>query len=154
MKSDRERLDEQFPLLIESTVQSVATFIPSRQPVFKVHTTAGLAHSALGNKGFTDAKAKYELGDKGWTRVWAYVPPENCRRCNRKFDDVLAEQRRQNPNANYWRFSRYHDDPTYTGPRWCAEPVCKICVEQIRQEQAEAEQEAAARAVHEQFFTN
>lgn len=146
-------LDEQFPPTLPANVQTVATFIPSRSPEFKVHSKPGLAHNALGGRGYTVARAKYELIDGEWKRVWAYVPPTNCRRCNRLYADVLAEQKRQSGRNYHWHH-QYYDDPTYTGPKWCAEPVCKICVEQIKQEAKKAEQEEAARVFHELYLLN
>lgn len=145
-------LDEQFPPTIPAAVQSVASFIPGRNPEFKVHKSAGLAHSALGQRGFYDARAKYVLRDGEWQRDWAYVPPKNCRRCDRRYEDVvLSEQRKTNRGG--WR-TKYHHDPTYTGPVWCSEPVCIICVREIKQEADKAEQEEAARALHERYFLN
>lgn len=148
-------LDERFPPSIPANENTVATFIPSRSPEFKVHKTPGLAHSALGQRGFYDARAKYELRDGEWQRVWAYVPPDNCRRCNRRYADVLAEQARQAQAVNrFYRPAKYHADPTHTGPGWNAEPVCKICVEQIKQDTDKAEQEESARALHDRYFLN
>jgi len=142
------KVDERFPESLKADVSSVATFIPSRSPEFKVHSKVGLAHSALGGRGFYESRAKYVLTDGVWKRVWAYVPPDNCRRCGRRYSDVLAEQKRQAEEAGRFfhpRHAKYHSDPTYDGPKWCEEPVCRICVDEINLEAIKAEQEAAAR---------
>lgn len=144
--------DERFPPSIPASVQSVATFIPARSPEFKVHKSPGLAHGALGQRGFHESRAKYELVDGAWQRVWAYVPPDNCRRCKRRYDDVVAsEQARRNHRG--W-MSKYHHDPSYDGPVWCSEPVCILCVRDIKEETDKAEQEAAARELHDRYFLN
>lgn len=145
-------LDEQFPPTIPAADQSVATFIPGRNPEFKVHKSAGLAHSALGQRGFGDRKAKYEFHNGEWKRVWAYVPPANCRRCSRRYDDVVASEQARRTHRGW--ITKYQHDPSYDGPVWCSEPVCIICVREIRAETEKAEEEAAARALHERYFIN
>lgn len=139
-------VDEYFPETLPAEQNTVATYIHDRSPAFKVHSKVGLAHNALGGRGFTVARAKYELVSGEWKRVWAYVPPDNCRRCGRKYDDVVAEEQRQRDakRGSYWRVVKYHHDPTYTGPKWSEEPVCRICVGQIEAEQAAAQYTAGA----------
>ena len=147
MKSDQQRLDEQFPIYLAS--DTVATFIPYRSPEFKVHSKAGLAHNALGQRGYREPKAKYELVDGVWHRTWAYYPPTVCRHCDRLYKDVKVK--------DHWgstRGSDYYDDPSYTGPKWARLPVCKECAVAIQEEAEKAEADMGQREAHERYLLN
>jgi hypothetical protein len=124
--------------------------IPYRSPEFKVHKKEGLAHNALSQRGYTEPKAKYEFISGQWKRVWAYVPPTNCRRCGQSYEDV---QSRQKAAGKYYG-GKYRHDPSYDGPNWCAEPVCAECVPQINAEIEQAEKDMEQRENHERYFLN
>lgn len=58
-----------------------ATYCAIRKPEFKVHSSLGLAHSAIANK-----KPHYEVTllhfeDGHWRVEWEYTHPEACERC-------------------------------------------------------------------------
>ena len=131
-------LDEVFPPAM--ACDTVATYIPSRSPSFKVHNKPGLAHNAMSQRGFGSPFAKYELVDGVWHRTYAYVPPTHCKRCGEKHE-------------RGW--SMYNADPREEDiPRWKRTPVCKDCVPAIRQELEQAEADMEYREKHERYFLN
>lgn len=132
-------LDELFPPTM--ACDTVATYIPHRSPSFKVHSKPGLAHNALGQRGFNSPFAKYELENGVWIRTYAYIPPTHCKRCGESFKGK--------------GYSCYYHDPREDDlPRWKRTPVCKDCVPAIRQELEQAEADMEYREKHERYFLN
>ncbi len=66
-----------------------ATFCPDRRPNFKVHTSKGLAHSAIGYHKPQSEIAMYHLevinGEAVWQKVWEYTFPSSCPSCGKDF---------------------------------------------------------------------
>lgn len=133
-----DALDELFPPAV--TTDTVATDIPHRSPRFKVHSKPGLAHNALGKRGFNSAFAKYELENGVWVRTYAYIPPDQCKRCGNDYQRS---------------YNRYHHDPREDDlPKYRRTPVCKDCVSEIRAEIEQAEADMEYREKHERYFLN
>ena len=131
-------LDEMFPPAM--ACDTVATMIPHRSPTFKVHSRPGLAHNALGQRGFNSPFAKYELENGVWVRTYAYVPPTHCKNCGERY------------STGYYR---YETDPREVDlPRWQRTPVCKDCVPRIEAEIEQAEADMEYRDKHERYFLN
>lgn len=131
-------IDELFPPAV--TCDTVATDIPHRSPRFKVHSKAGLAHNAMGQRGFNSAFAKYELENGVWVRTYAYVPPTHCKNCGDQY-----------PGG----YNRYHADPREVDlKQWQKTPVCRHCVIAIKAEIQQAEADMEYRAKHERYFLN
>lgn len=133
-----DELDELFPPAV--TTDTVATDIPHRSPRFKVHSKPGLAHNAMGQRGFNSAFAKYELENGVWVRTYAYIPPTHCKRCGEKYERA---------------YNRYRMDPREADMlTYLRTPVCKKCVGEIEQEIKQAEEDMERRANHERYFLN
>lgn len=131
-------LDELFPPAM--ACDTVATYIPHRSPSFKVHSRAGLAHNALGQRGFASAFAKYELENGVWVRTYAYIPPTHCKRCGAEYEKA---------------YNRYRMDPREADVlTYLRTPVCKKCVGEIEQEIKQAEADMEYREKHERYFLN
>jgi hypothetical protein len=144
--------DEKFPPTLPSKSATVASFIPSRSPEFKVHSSPGLCHSALGYGGFDRDRAKYELADGEWVRVWYFAgnATRECPECKgNPFEIIKARQ----GDRGYWR-SAWREDPRHTGPVWNHTPVCADCNERLTQEIKQAEQDMEYREKHERYFLN
>lgn len=134
-------LDERFPPVIAANLHTIATFIPYRSPEFKVHSKPGLAHGAMSNRGFHESFAKYELIDGEWRRVYAYMPPDKCKRCGNAYE--------------HRGYTKYHTDPREESiPRWQRTPVCKDCASAIRAEIVQEEADKEYRQNHERYFLN
>ena len=123
-----------FPQTIPSKEAQYATYIPARNPVFKVHSNEGLAHSALGQRSLDEKFAKYVMQGGVWVLVWSYVPGKDCETCGRPFD-----------NDRWGRIRRYRPYKG-TGPVWKQPVVCATCYSTERDKVLQEQQEQRDRA--------
>lgn len=75
----------EFPRVLEQKTVQWATLIPDRSPEFKVHSSKGLANSALAMRFPQYECARYTVVDGKWVLDWEYHLAENCSRCGNKF---------------------------------------------------------------------
>jgi len=124
----------EFPETLPSKESQFATYIPARQPAFKVHSNEGLAHSALGQRGTDEAYAKYELKNGEWTLVYEHQPKDNCDQCKQPF--TLDRWKRVSRNKPY----------NEKGPAWLQDTICDGCYNRQRADWNREQQEKRDRA--------
>lgn len=142
-------LDDKFPPTLPANSSTVASFIPSRSPEFKVHASAGLCHSALSNRAPFQDRAKYELINGEWVRTWYWAgnATRNCHECDRDPFELA-----KNRIARYYRV--WNNDPRHMGAVWNHKPVCLDCHDRIKAEIEQAEIDMEYREKHERYFLN
>jgi len=62
-----------------------ATHVPNRSPAFKVHSSEGLANSAVGYHFPGVTVTKYKLTDGEWAVHTVFEVPPVCDRCSKEF---------------------------------------------------------------------
>lgn len=117
-----------FPDTMPSKEVQYATYIPARQPAFKVHNTQGLANSAVGQRNWNEPWAKYELQGGDWVKVDEYQPPTNCSMCGNQF--------------NRWDNGKiiYHTSVAKVA-KYKKRPICSNCYNTQRAQQRREEEE-------------
>ena len=113
----RVKFDGTFPDEIPSEQSQWATFIPKRNPEFKVHSNLGLAHSAMGQRSLDECYALYQLVDGKWTLHFVYEPPEHCNRCRKAFE----------PQERWQRYSNRHYQDKGKRPWQGGNVICSQC---------------------------
>lgn len=100
-----------------------ATYIPSRSPKWKFHTSRAWAHNAL-DMGWTASKActMWEWKDGNYQLVVETVIPKYCAVCDTKFEKT--------------RLGHLKDTQTLLGmdnskPKWEQPTVCRPCMERF-----------------------
>jgi hypothetical protein len=112
-----------------------ATYVHGRSPQFKVHSSEGLANSAIGYHYPQSTVVKYKLQDGEWQEFEAYEPPTNCDWCNGTF---LTRGYVNREHISYHR-PRYAPGPEFKKP-----VICFACHEKEyneHREKARVEQE-------------
>lgn len=88
-----------------------ATHVPGRSPVFKVHSSEGLANSAIGYHFPGVTVTKYKLVDGEWAVHQVFEKPESCDWCGGTFiihqygRDYTYARRPYNPRTTHAKFN-------------------------------------------------
>ncbi len=136
----RIKFDGTFPDELPAEQSQWATYIPGRNPEFKVHSNLGLARSAMGQRSLDERYALYNLVEGTWVKTFEYGPRPNCDRCGQSY--VTASN-------NRWRGSQRNWEDTGSRPWEGGNVICASCKNaddslrqlkyQIKQERAEFE---------------
>lgn len=114
-----------------------ATLIPDRAPEFKVHTSLGLAHSAIAYHKPHSEVALYHLESDAlgayWQKTWEYVFPETCSNCG----NAPSPSRRGN---------RFYLPFRYEGIVKDAPVVCDNCYYETQNKAKREQQQRAEKA--------
>jgi hypothetical protein len=91
-----------------------ATYVEDRSPQFKVHSSEGLANSAVGYHYPGTTVVKYKLQDGEWQVYETYETPKTCAWCEQPFVKVM--------------WSRLHFRPREAkGPEYRKPVICADC---------------------------
>ena len=94
-----------------------ATYIPTRRPNFKTHTSLGHAVNAIGYRFPNNEGIIYEFVDNEWVEHDRYERPKNCAHCGSEF-----------PTPSSYYYAKYNVLTKYdTGPKYKKPIVCRPC---------------------------